>query len=538
VAKRPGAERLEGWLAKRAGRADHLVAVEEALVSGRFVTYAARRLSAFALARVWATVVHVVELVWLWEIFSVKPFVASLALQNVTLVVDASFWGALEAARRRARELGPGSEAAALVTRWLAVALRLGVVVLAAPIALAAWRWWRDDKAPSLLDAYAMACALRLALDLVLRTFYSGVFAHRRVHRPMWSTLVAPFFLLLVTWVLWERFAGWSFVAALFASIMASRALLFVFTERAYRRHRIPAPSFRVAMRRLRGGLGGAKGALLAALANVTTRLGSVVLLAAVVPSLVFYDADVGGGVEPFAFALHLAAPLVLLASQWAFVFYHDEKRLERDEARALARAFRIRTWALAVVVGAIAWALTAGIVLAYMPWSEVSSTLLALAPAMVGLSLFAAAQLRTLAQGEFVAQTASACAMLAVLATVVLGGFEGDPSERRETWFVVLGTAPFAALLAHAVALRVRARQTTGLVGTLAAWSRALRAVRGEVVVWEADARARAGVVAERIGSALDGRGAVVRIGRTLLWFERAADGGARRRAAWRPCA
>ena len=104
-----GRDALERWLRHHASVRDRFVALEEALLSGRFPTYAGRRLAAFALSRAWAIALHVVELTFLVEVFSSKAFVAGVALQNVTLVVDAFYWGALESLRRRLRELGPGS---------------------------------------------------------------------------------------------------------------------------------------------------------------------------------------------------------------------------------------------------------------------------------------------------------------------------------------------------------------------------------------------------------------------------------------------
>ena len=66
-----------------------------------------------------------------------------------------------------------------------------------------------------MLDAYALVCLLRLAIDMVLRAFYSGVYAYGRVHRPAWSAPVAPTLLIGVTLALWSWLGGWSFVAAL-----------------------------------------------------------------------------------------------------------------------------------------------------------------------------------------------------------------------------------------------------------------------------------------------------------------------------------
>ncbi|HVJ92194.1 MAG TPA: hypothetical protein VM580_20480, partial [Labilithrix sp.] len=331
VRRRTGADELARWLKKHAARPRSIFALEEALLSGRFAVYAARRLLAFFLSRAWAAALHIVEFTYLAEIFSARPFVASLALQNVAMVVDALYWGALEALRRRLRELGPGSEAAALTTRWMATGAWAGGAIVVVPVARAAWSWHLAGNAPSILEAYALVCALRLAADIVLRTYYSGIFAHQRVHRPAWSTLVGPLLLVFVTVLCWDALAGWSFPIALVVSVAGSRALLCVFSARAYRAARIPSPSLRLVPRRLKFAGANHRDVVLAAIANVSTRMGGLVLLAAVIPSLAAGDAFAEVDVSPFAFAVHLAAPLLFMTSQWSGVFYHDWKRLESE---------------------------------------------------------------------------------------------------------------------------------------------------------------------------------------------------------------
>ena len=69
-------------------------------------------------------------------------------------------------------------------------------------------------------------------------------------------------------------------------------------------------------------------------------------LLGAVLPSLGAADAEV----QLLAFVLHLAAPLILVTTQWSFIFYHDWKRLEADSAAVLAR--QLHRGLLAVGVG------------------------------------------------------------------------------------------------------------------------------------------------------------------------------------------
>jgi hypothetical protein len=510
------------WLSARASVASRVIAVEDALLSGRFARYAGRRLFAFALARGWATALHVVELTWLAHVFSAKPFVASLALQNASLVAEALYWGALEPMRRRARELGESSESAALVTRWLTVAFWCAIAVVLIPIARAAWVWNETRHTPTLLDVYAFVCALRFGADVVLRTYYSGVFAFRRVHRPVWSVFVGPTILAAVTMALWNAIAGWSFAVALLVSVVVTRALLFGFTRRAYRMHRVPSPRLRLRPRRkpprsITNWRARAEIAV-AALANTATRLGSVVLLAAVVPSLTTIENDEGEPtIEPFALALHVAAPLLLVSAQWGLSFYHDWKRLEDDEAEILAGHLYRRTIVTALLVAVVAWALTVVVVRMYVPIDDVKTVLAALLVGMIGLAVWSAINLRGFARGEFVRQLAASLAMIAVLWVALSATFAGEP-----LWYFALGAGPWVAIVLHELLGLWRWRRATGIVTTHAAWSHALRASRGKTIVWEAKAARAPARIAERIAKELGERGALVRVRTRLLWFER----------------
>src|SRR5581483_1434468 len=225
------------------------------------------------------------ELTFLAEIFSARPFVASLALQNATLVIDALWWGALEGLRRRIRAIGVRADAQVLTTRYMTVAFWAGLLGCGVPVARAAWRW-HGGVAPTMLDAYALVCLLRLALDMVLRAFYSGVYAYGRVHRPAWAAPIAPTILIGLAIALWPWLGGWSFVAALLASVLGSRALLAWFSLRAYRLAHVPRPAWRWGWWGRTFDVRLVAESALAGIANVTTRLASVVLLGAVVPAL------------------------------------------------------------------------------------------------------------------------------------------------------------------------------------------------------------------------------------------------------------
>jgi hypothetical protein len=516
--------RLTAWLRARAAR-DRVVVLEEALLGGAFGRFALRRLAVFGFARGWATALHLLELTFLIEIFAARPFVASLALQNATLIADAFWWGALEALRRRLRAIGPRTDAQVLTTRYLTVAMIAGLLGCCLPLTGLAWRW-RAGHPPSMLDAYALVCLLRLALDLVLRALYSGVYAYGRVHRPAWSAPLAPTLLVGLTVALWPWWGGWSFVAALLISVLASRALLLRFTLRGYRNARVPLPAWRVRRwgRRTDWRLVGESA--LAGTANLTTRLASVVLLAAVIPSLSQGAAD--DDLQLLAYVLHLAAPLILVTCQWGFIFYHDWKRLEAEVAAVLARRLHAGLLAVAAVVAVVAWAATVVLVLMFTGWrwAPVSGVLGALGPTYLGLSLWTALQLRGFSRGEFTAQAVSAGVVIG--AGALVSGATFAPTA----WYWALAGCPWLAIGAQALLAGWWRAPRSRRAATLDGWVSLLEDARGPLRVWRAQlAGGRTRAVVDEIRAALPARGSVVCWRGWLFGFESEPGAG---RAAW----
>jgi hypothetical protein len=527
-----GQARLSAWL--RARGDDRVAALEEALLGGRFWRFALRRLWVFLFARGWATALHVVELTFLAEIFSARPFVASLALQNATLVIDAFWWGALEGLRRRVRAIGVRADAQVLTTRYMTFAFWAGLLGCGVPVARAAWRW-HSGMPPTMLDAYALVCLLRLALEMVLRAFYSGVYAYGRVHRPAWAAPIAPTLLVGLTVALWPWLGGWSFVVALLVSVLGSRALLGWFSLRAYRLAHVPLPAWRWRWPGRTFDFRLVGDSALAGTANLTTRLASVVLLGAVIPSLGAADAEV----QLVAFVLHLAAPLVLVTTQWSYIFYHDWKRLEADSAAILARQLHRGLLAVGAWVAVGAWAVTALLVRAFTggdgPWAVVAPIVFALAPAYLGLSIWTALQLRGFSRGEFVSQALSAAVVMgSVLAAGIAIGTSGGglPDGDVRIWYITLAACPWIAVVAHAILARGLRAPDARAATTLNAWVQRLRRQRRPVAVWRARlAGPRAAAITVEVGRLLASRGQVLAWHGWLLAFER---GAGRSRDEW----
>ena len=391
------ASRLDRFLARLARDEQQRSSLEDALLGHRFVRYAARRLAMFASTRLMAAITCAVEYLLLSDLFSDRAMMLSLSLQNLTFALDAIWWGALESLRRALRlaaeRRDTGEQAA--IERWLTSATWLSILAVAGWVG---WRAhsWRQGRPLNLLDAYAGVCALRLVCDVLLQTLHAGVWAHHRVRRPLyWAVLMQP--LGFVGILVLERHLGtWSFPLAAFVAVVASRAVYLVYVVRAYRSDRRPLPRLR--LRWVRSRLDEPPSLVQAAagaLAQLAGRQGTLLVLAALLPSLA-HATNETGAIDPWVLALHLAGPLLQGASSWALVFYHDVKGLDSDAADLLRRRLFTRLTATAIVTGTVSWALAA----TAMPLVHARLHWLQLLPLFLALALTSLAQLWTFARG------------------------------------------------------------------------------------------------------------------------------------------
>jgi hypothetical protein len=120
------------------------------------------------------------------------------------------------------------------------------------------------------------------------------------------------------------------------------------------------------------------------------------------------------------------------------------------------------------------------------------------------------------LARGEFARQAIAAVGMLFALWLALSSSVFG-----YESWYLALAAGPWVAVALYA-ALSFSARQfATREAPTVGSWVHALARVRREVAVWEARVVTHPVEVTAHIEKHLGERGAIVRTGRRLLWFE-----------------
>jgi hypothetical protein len=461
----------------------------------------------FAWARLLATVVHVVEFSFLLHVFRSKGVLTSLAVQNSCVLLSGVYWGCLEILRTRVRTAHSKNAAAREVGAWIHTAVGLAVCVLAVPSTVVALRVVLLGEPFRVLDLYALICALRLGLDLPLRTYYSGVYARYRVARPALAIVLFELSGLATILVSWRWLGSWSFPLGLLLSVLVSRGFTFYVTRRAYRLLRLPAPHGRASWH-----LRARPSELVSAgLAGAATRLGPLLVLALVWGR--------HRGQSGFVLLVHLLAPLLSATASWPQVFYLDFKRLEHDACLALRRRLQAQLVPLSLLVGVGLWVL--GVVTGASRTAPSALTIaIALLPVFLTQSYLAGLQLSHLARGEL--HRLSLNAVVVMVGLVVATALTVGSGART-----LAVTGVLALAIVHLGVVRARPRRVPfGRKDSVAAWLGVLTAVREPVSVsWASVPKSRgrelevlASWLEARLGAA--GALAVVR-GRWLIWSQ-----------------
>jgi hypothetical protein len=515
-------KRITRWLERNEARIKRRLSVEEALLGGRFLRYTIYRLTGFTLSRLLGAVTHVLEFTFLVAIFSFKGVIGSLALQNTALIAGAFWWGCLEVLRARIRMEKSKTLIVARINMWLAWSARLAVLAILVPIAISLLDSRARNRPLGVIDGYALVCGLRLALDLVSRTYYSGVYALRRVYRPIVSVLVAEPLGLLLILVFWQYLEYWSFPVGLAITLFVSRGLQVYYASRAYDMIRLPRPRLRLRVHPPRSIAGTTKVAsvISGGFANLSTRIGSLLALTAMLTIMLGADAPLD-----MVLALHLSATLLGAAAYWTQTFYPDFKKLEHD-AYALLRARLERSLgATALVVGSLLWASAAAAICYFLGQFPVEIFIAALFPVFVSAAYLSTLQLREFARGMFSRLLVSSGVMCAALVGVLFIRGGGTVP----VWSLLMTGALMSGIVVlWAARLWRQPQPTTGVMPSLLAWVRAAASVKGSVRVGRATTRdasvTQCQAFALRIAAALGGHGAsvVVPSGRRVIWFER----------------
>jgi hypothetical protein len=445
-----------------------------------------------------------------------------LFIRSVAAVSVGVWWGGLEQLRTDVREQARGG-------LWYTVRQRidawlfLTIIVVAATFAgTVGWVLLRPGSYErfSIFDAYIVACLLRLGVDLLARTYHSGLFALRRIHRPLWSLVLPDVLEVALIVALWPHLYLWCFGPAIVMAGALRAALVFHYTRRSYRSSRIPPISRRGFVRSISTvGPGDLLGFVRHGLANAVFQIDTVLILT------LLYASVRNPAYMPLAVLFYVLRPFVTAGFSWSRLFYFDFKRLALGHSRFFRSRFERFLGRVAVVFSAVTAVLAIVWTAVFWRGPGIGWDLAALAPFFVARSLFGLYQMQAFSYGRY--------RYLFVTGAVVGLGILGVglvPGDRLIVFSALAVLMILIVVLGGAPRIGAAGEEEKELpIVPLPRWLALLSGSGGEVLVGAARVNTASGgaarvmrELAEKIGA-----GAIARYGRNLLlWFERGPAG------------
>jgi len=466
--------RLSRWFDGRAANQRQIPQLEEALIGGRFLRYAAYRLRFFGARYVADTTVHLVRFLFLYAIFRQSQLYAVVLTYAVAASVESFWWGGLEVMRTGVRTLyrkGNPRQIPRLVAGWLCVSGLLAAMSVVGGAVWIAASVLTQHRGFTPADLYMLSIVAGLAAALVTRCYHSGIYAIRRIYRPFRVVIGVELAGFALTVASWPLLGPWSFPIAVTASTAVSTAVVVLYTRRAY-----SFLGFRpeewislTGLVRLRGAV---REFIFAGLANAVVEMDSLLVVALAIA--------LSGLASPLFIVFFAASPTVRAAAGWAKLFYFDLKRLDVRLLGVIRRRFERRLCGLAVALGVVAWLVTCAIAsLAYR--GDLHLIYLPLLVFFMARSVLSTVQVAAFSQGAYARVVAGGAILVAALLVMRIEAFDAVAT------LLALGVVTAATTLALLITRLLPAAErlkTRAEPLCLSTWLAALTAVRGPVRV------------------------------------------------------
>ncbi|MFK8002823.1 MAG: hypothetical protein AB8H86_24780 [Polyangiales bacterium] len=229
---------------RRARRRANAPSLADAIFGVRWPRFLLRR-AGFPVARaLLSSFLHALEAAAMALLFD-PEFLTPLVTARLTLSVSSGvLWAGTEGVRRDVRAALAVSDEGGAQHR-LRQALRRGVIGAALILGAGACYVYASPYRPgyfTVVDAYILASALRIALSLPVRVMQAGAHAVRRVYRPFASFLVPDIIDGFSIFILWRWFGPWSVPLGMGMVGLLKLAITWRYTASTLGRLRLTGP--------------------------------------------------------------------------------------------------------------------------------------------------------------------------------------------------------------------------------------------------------------------------------------------------------
>ncbi len=328
---------LNTWLRRQARRDQRRPRLYEALLTNRSWAYARYRLRFLIWRVLLRALLHLIEIVAFSTIFSLEFLAPVLIYRSGMIIALSLHWGGLEQLRHQVRQAARDrrwSSVRPIIDAWLLATVVVGLLLIGGGTS---WILFTPDPhlGFSVFDTYALGCLIRLTLDMTARTYHSGIFALRRVYRPLWSLLLGDGLDVIMVLLLWPWLGLWGFGISLAAVGIVRTGLVFFYARRTYSSTKIPPLAWGSTIRSWRQLHRADLWAFIRhGAANATAQIDAALIITLVMASGRMDD------MMGLAILLYLLRPFIAAGFSWARLFYFDFKRLALQTSRFFQQRF------------------------------------------------------------------------------------------------------------------------------------------------------------------------------------------------------
>jgi hypothetical protein len=316
--------KLDRWLSSQKKRSDRIISLEETLLGSNFLKYAYYRLRFFAFRVFVHIALRLVE-VKIFLLLLPSSTVYVFLIGRILLVsANALWWGILEDLREKVRRLAQSKKLfkiPSLISQWIISSFILSLLGLVCLIFL---NLFYHKTILKLETVYLSFCFLRLMLEIPLATFHSGIYAIRRIYRPLYWILIVELIASLGAFSLYPLLGVWAFPLTFFISTLLNLSVRFFYTKKVYLFYRFWPLSFDQVDKRWNTFLSKFNRTnLITGVANMLMGYECLILV------LFLHKNKMSLGANHLLLLFFILSPLLIAGYEWARLFYFDFKKLE-----------------------------------------------------------------------------------------------------------------------------------------------------------------------------------------------------------------
>jgi hypothetical protein len=197
---------IAAWEARLKKRQARLKTFSSEIVAPSLVPYFFYRLRFFGVITFAEFAFHIAEFFIVFSFLNKVTFGLFIVLRIIIFILNAAWWGGLEAFRAKIRRLHKKKNPAAIsetITIWMWMTSIIAIFLISLLLFFINTQHLRSEIISPFFVAYTSIILIDFGLGLIVRTFHDGVYAIARIRMPV-SISVAQqvifFLLLLVTW--------------------------------------------------------------------------------------------------------------------------------------------------------------------------------------------------------------------------------------------------------------------------------------------------------------------------------------------------